>query len=252
MPLQLLQNKTALAPGNVASFLGVGGTAPYAYAVLPGGQGGSVDPATGAYSALSFTNYNPDQSVATDTVQVTDSSSPTPQTATATILVGPAVILFIDIINKVMGLPPNRCFLYNGKGFQPTDAGLYIAVEIGNVKVYANTSRFNPVTQETENTVNCGCTLNVHVISVDNSAVFQKEVVLTSLMSSYSIQQQEANSFSIGRIPPAAQFSDVSEIDGPAIPYHYSISINILYAVPVNFNTDIFTSFPGVTEVINA
>jgi hypothetical protein len=162
------------------------------------------------------------------------------------------VILFIDILNTVLQLPNNRCFLYNGKGFQPQDAGIYIAVEVSNVKVYSNSYRFNPNTQMTENFINCGSTLDLHIISVDNSALFQKEIALAALMSPYSIKQQEANSFHIGRVPPASQFNNISEVDGPAIPFHFQISINIIYAVPINFSADVFTQFPGVTEVINA
>jgi hypothetical protein len=249
MALSLSQTKTAMVPGNTSSFLGVDGTPPYTYSVQPGGQGGTIDPVGGTYTAPNLSAYNSTADNASDTVIVTDSTG---ATASASILVGPVFILFLDIINTVMKLPPGRCFLYNGKGFQPTDAGLYIAVEVLNVKVFGNNTKFIPGPEIVVNSVNCGCTLDLHIISVDNSALYLKEIVLASLMSPYSISQQEGNNFSIGRIPPGAQFNNLSEIDGPAIPYHFSIMINLIYSIGTSSNVDVFTSFAGVTPVINA
>lgn len=249
MSLQLLQTKTAIGLGNTASFLGTGGVEPYVYSVvLPNGQGGSVDPTTGLYSSPPWSDYNPTPSNATDTVMVTDANN---DTATAKILVGPPLILLLDIISTVMKLPHGRCVLYDQKIFQTKHPGLFVSLGIGTVKVFANSYQYNPVTDAYDNFVNCMATLDLHIISVDTSAVFQKEAVLASLMSPYSIQQQNANAFSIGRIPPGGQFNDLSEIDGPAIPYHFHIPINMQYAVPISFATDVFTEFQDVAVTIN-
>ena len=248
MSLTLTGTKTAVGLGNTASFLATGGTAPYAYVVLPNGQGGTIDGATGLYSSPPYSSYNPSPSNATDTIQVIDSTG---ATATATILVGPPMILFLDILSTVLQLPAGRCLLYDTKGFQPTDAGLYIVVGMGHPHVFGNNKKYDSTTDTYVNSVNVVATLDLHVISVDTSALWQKELVLAALMSPYSISQQEANAFSIGRVPLAGQFNDLSEVDGPAIPYHFQISINLTYAVDASYPTPVFTEFQGVTETIN-
>lgn len=248
MALTLMQNKTAIGLGNTASFLGAGGVEPYVYEVVAGGQGGSINSSTGVYSSPVWSQYNPSPSNATDTVKVTDDNG---DTATAKILVGPPAILVIDIISKVMDLPSKRCFLYDQKIFAPTDVGLYVAVGVGSTRVFANSYEFNPTTQQYDNFINCAVMLDIHVVSVDNVAFYKKEEVLMALMSPYSIQQQEANAFSIGRIPSGGQFNDLSEVDGPAVPFHYQMSINVQYAMSKSLATDVFDSFQGPTLVTN-
>jgi len=246
MPLTVVGTKSAIGLGNTASFLGIGGVGPYTYSVVAGGQGGTINSSTGLYNSPTWANYNSNPSNAVDTIRVTDSTTPTSLTATTSILVGPPLLLFLDIISTVLKLPAGRCWLYDQKVFTPTDPGLYVIVGVSSTKVFANSSQYNPTNDTYGNFVNCMAVLDVHVVSVDNSALFKKELVLAALMSPYSIQQQNANAFSIGRIPPGGSFNDLSEIDGPAIPYHFQYSIAMQYSVPVSFGTDVYTSFQNV------
>jgi hypothetical protein len=247
-PLALQQTKTALGLGNTASFLAVGGTPPYTYSVqLPGGQGGDIDQ-TGIYSSPPWSNYNSNPSNAMDTIIVTDSTG---ATATATILVGPPLILFLDIISTVLKLPTGRCFLYNTKGFQPKDPGLFVSVGVSSVKVFSNSFHYDTENDTYNNFLNTVAVLDVHAISVDNSALFLKEAVMMSLQSPYAIAQQNANAFSIGRVPPGGQFVDLSEVDGVGFPYHFIFSIALQYCTSLSQPTDVFTSFQQPTLVVN-
>jgi hypothetical protein len=72
-------------------------------------------------------------------------------------------------------------------------------------------------------------TLSIDIISRSTQALLRKEEVLMALNSNYSEYQQEANSFYIGRLPVGAQFVNLSQIDGAAIPYRFNISINMQY-----------------------
>ena len=125
MALTLQQTATAVGLGNTVSFLGGGGVPPYLYAVLPGGQGGSINNLTGIYSSPSWAQYNSNQANATDTIQVADATG---AVATANVLVGPPLILFLDIISTVLQMTNGRCILYNSKAWQPKDPGRFVSV----------------------------------------------------------------------------------------------------------------------------
>jgi len=246
--LTLAQTNTAVNLGNTASFLASGGTPPYTYSVLPGGQGGVIDPVTGIYSSPSPDRYNSEPNNASDTIQAVDSTN---TAVVSKILVGPPLILFCDIISTVMKLPAGRCWLWDQKVFMPVDRGLYVPIMVSNVKTFANSYTYDPVSDVYRNFVNVAATLDIHVVSKDNTAVFKKEILLAALVSPYSIQQQEANGFSIGRIPPGGAFNDISDVDGGAIPYHFVVTLKLFYSVGVSFNTEVFTSFPNVSLVVN-
>jgi hypothetical protein len=249
--LTLIGTKSAIGLGNTASFLATGGIGPYTYSVNPNGQGGTINSSTGLYASPPWSNYNANPGNASDTITVTDSTTPTPLTATASILVGPPLILLMDILTKSIPLLPGRCTLYAQKLPQPSDPGLFVSVGIATVKIFANSSKFNPTTETFDNFVNSMAILDIHAISVDTSALFQKELVLAAMQSPYSIQQQEANAFSIGRIPAGGSINDITEIDGPALPYHYQFSIPLFYSVPASFSTAIFNTFQQPEVIVN-
>jgi len=248
MSLTLAQSKTALGPNCTASFLASGGTEPYTYSVAPGGANGTID-SDGLYTAPAVVPADPDLDY--DTIVVTDSASPTPATAEVEIYVGNALLLFCEIIRHELNLADGRVFLWDQKIFQPTDEGLYVAVAMQNCKVFGNNSRQLPVGTQAEQYVSIAATLDLNVISRDNAAVFQKELVLMALTSVFSQQLQEANSFLIGKVPPGSQFNNLSIVDGAAIPYRYQISIVIHYSVSKTENIDYFDTFQDVEVVPN-
>ncbi len=253
MPLGINQTKTALIPFTTASFLAFGGVPPYSYSVVAGGAGGTID-VDGNYTAPNALNVQVNQgSLMYDVIQVTDSTPVTPLVATTKILVGNALQLFCEIIAKRMNLAQEKVFLWNQKNFQPKDPGIYVAVDIQNQKMVANNISQSPddPTKSVQYCVNV-CDADISVISRGPDALFQKEAVAMALRSQYSENQQTANSFKIGRIPPA--WRDLSAIDGAAIPYRFMITVRLGYAVFAEQDEEYFDTFRTpmvITDVFN-
>lgn len=240
MSLSLTATLSALAPGLTASFLGVGGTAPYTYAVVAGGAGGTVNSSTGIYTAPAF--VNPDAAKAYDTLRVTDSAA---ATATLPILVASPLGLFCDIIQHEMSLANGRVYFWDQKIFQPQDNDLYIAVGIQTCKPFSNIKKFNS-SGDTTQVVNMLAVVTIDAISRGPAARDRKEEILMALFSPYAQSQQEINGFSIGRLPPGGQFVNLSLVDGAAIPYRFNISINVQYAVTKILASPFFDDFDPV------
>lgn len=224
MTLSLVQSATAVGSNGPASFLGLGGVAPYTYAVLAGGAGGSINLSTGIYTGPAQVSSDPIK--AYDTIRVTDSAG---ATATAQILVGNALILFSDIIQNQMGLSSDRIWLWNQKVMQPTDSGLYIAISVPICRPFGSGNTI--VNGIQIQSVNMQATVDIDLISRGPEARDRKEEIILALNSVYAEQQQAANSFYIGKLPPRSQFLNLSNVDGAAIPYRYRISINMQYFI---------------------
>jgi GGDEF domain-containing protein len=237
MPLGLTQSATAVGAGITASFLASGGTAPYTYAVLPGGAGGSID-SDGIYTAPAVVPTDP--ATQYDTIQVTDDDA---ATATAPILVGTPLLLFCEVIQREMGLSNGRVYLWDQKLNQPADSGLYIAVAVVNCKPFANVNRQSSSGTQSEQFVSMLALLDINIISRSAAARDRKEEIILALNSIYAQQQQEANSFYIAKLSPLAGFVNLSEVDGAAIPYRYKISVNIQYAYKKTSALQYFENF---------
>lgn len=241
--LSLTQTATALAAKSVASFLAIGGTSPYVYSVVAGGAGGTIDPGTGVYTAPPVVDSHPQKGY--DTIQVTDSLS---VVATSQILVGTPLILFCDIIQNQLVLANGRVYLWDQKIMQPTDSDLYVAVSVPTCKPFASSNRAtsNGGSLDANQFVSMLATLDVDIISRGPAARDRKEEVILALDSNYSRQQQEANSFYVGKISTA--FLNLSEVDGAAIPYRYRISVNMQYAVSRALPTSYFDDFTDTID----
>ena len=241
MTLSLSQSATALAANVRASFQALNGTSPYAYAVLSGGAGGTVDGSSGVYIAPASVPSDPSKLF--DTIKVTDHVG---ATATAQILVGTPLLLFCDIIQTRLGLANGRVYLWDQKISEPTDSGLYVAVSVPRCRPYGNGSQLQSDGLE-HGAVHMVATVDINIISRDSEARDRKEEVLLALSSAYSRQQQDANSFYVAPLPNAAGFLNLSQVDGAAIPYRYQISINMMYMVVSAIASEYFTTI-SVTE----
>lgn len=245
MSLALDQSLTAITPRLTASFLGVGGVTPYAYSVVAGGAGGSINASTGLYQAPSQMGSTPQTLY--DTIQVLDAIG---RFAYAEILVAEPLFLFCEIIQREMGLANGQVFLWDQKVFQPKDSDLYIAVSVANCKPYANRTVPDPVTgwADAVQSLNLKAILDLDIISRGPSARDRKEEVVIALNSIYAQSQQEINSFSIGRI--STDFVNLSLVDGAAIPYRFKISVALLYQMTKTKSIAYFDTFnnpPSVT-----
>lgn len=245
-PLLLSQTYTAISVGNTSSFQGVGGTSPYTYSVLPNGAGGTIDSSTGIYTAPSPVDFDP--TVIYDTVMVTDAAS---TVATSQILIGSALILFCDVIQQYMGLDMNHCYLWDQKIFMPTDSNLYVVVSVESCKPFGN-NQTNVVNGSMVNAVqyvNMYNILGLDIISRGPAARDQKELVVAALDSVYSQQQQQKNAFLIGRITTG--FTNLSGIDGNAIPYRFHLSVGFQYTVTNSVSVGYFDTFSTPTVDVN-
>jgi len=246
MSITITQSKTALGVNLQAGFSASGGTAPYTYSIRtnPIGAGGTINSSTGLYTAPSVVNggqyLNALQMY--DTIQVKDSAG---VTATAQILVANPLGLFCDVIQTSMGLANGRVYLWNQKIMQPTDSGIFVAVAVLSAKPFAslNVPDGSGSAMNSQQSVNMYAQLQLDVISRDSEARDRKEEVILALNSDYSRSQQEANSFYIGKLPPGAQFVNLSNEDGAAIPYRFNISVAIQYCYVKTVAVPYFSTF---------
>jgi hypothetical protein len=234
----------------MVSFLATGGTAPYSYTLRPHGAGGTIDNATGVYTSPSEVPSDPEKMF--DTIEVRDSSVPA-LVATAKVMVGYPLHLLCDILQHELNLPLGRVYLFDQKIFQPTDTGIYIAVSVGPSKPYGNTVQFDGsgAGLDAVQSVNMMSQIDIDVISRSAEALIRKEEVLMALASVYSQQQQQANSFYIGNLPPGSHFMNLSSIDGAAIPYRFKISVQMQYLVKKKAPINYFDTFQDVAVKTN-
>lgn len=244
MTLSLLQSATAVGSRTPASFVGVGGVEPYLYSVLGGGAGGSINASTGLYTGPATLLSSPQR--AFDTIEVTDYHG---DTATAQILVGNFLVLFCEILQRELSLADGRVYEWDQKIMQPTDSGMYIAVSVPMCKPFGSGNTI--VNGVQVQSVNMLATVDIDIISRGPEARDQKEQVILALNSVYAEQQQEANSFFIGKLPPGSQFVNLSNVDGAAIPYRYRISINMQYMIVKTQASPYFDTFENAEIVIS-
>ncbi len=69
--------------------------------------------------------------------------------------------------------------------------------------------------------------------------------MILALNSVYAEQQQELNSFRI--FPLSQSFVNLSELEGAAIPYRFTISINMQYAVVKTKSVPYYDTFSAAT-----
>jgi len=247
MTISLVSNVSAMGPGLTTYFLATGGTAPYTYSVIAGGAGGTINSTTGQYTSPSSVNLSPN--FAYDVIQAIDANS---ATATLKILIGTPLILFCDILQNQLGLDNNHIYLWDQKLIEPKDYNLYIAVGVQNSKPFGNTNYWDGATQTSIQSINMLDTLSLDLISRGPAARDLKGNVLMALNSNYAEQQQEFNSFNIGKLPAGSQFINLSIVDGAAIPYRFRISINIQYFVTLNPSVPYYSSFYPVQVTTNS
>ncbi len=233
--MNLLPARLAVGYGIPAPFLGVNGTPPYTYKVLPNGAGGTIGASSGDYVAPRATGV--------DVVQVTDSLG---AKATTQVFVGTAMELVCDILQTELELAVGRVYLWDQKIFSPTDDGLFIAVGIVMAKPFSNTSRLNG-DGELVQSVNMQTTVSIDAISRSTEALRRKEEILMALAGQYSQSQQELNGFRV--FPLTKQFVNLSEVDGAAIPYRFNLTVAVQYFVTKTASVPYFDTFSDVAVV---
>ncbi len=242
MSLSLTQSATAVSAYAIASFLGINGTEPYIYSVLPDGAGGTINATTGAYTAPNQASSDPRR--AYDTIQVEDGDA---ATATAQILVGTPLLLVWDIFKHELGLDDDHIYLWDQKIMQPKDSGLYVAISVPICKPIGNVNEISSVVSGMSQGqfVSMQAMVDIDVISRGPAARDQKESVLLAVQSVYSQQQQQANGFYLAPMSGRGGFVNLSFVDGAAIPYRYRISLAMQYAYQYSQPSQYFDTFQG-------
>lgn len=241
MAISIAPLKVSLAPKITRSFRATGGVEPYVYDVQPGGAGGSIDPTTGLYTGPDQIDEDPAKTV--DTITATDDNG---DVATAIVSVCTPAQLVGEIIQREMNLPDGRVYLWDQKIDEPKDKDLFVVISDLGVKPISSVTQLLEDGNELQTASFYGM-LQIDIKSRGVAARNRKEEILLALGSFYSQQQQGANSFYIARLPN--RFVNLSEVDGAAIPYRFTISVGIQYMVSKNKGTDYFDDFeqPEVT-----
>lgn len=227
MSLAVVQSLKAIVAGRSASFMGLGGTAPYYYQVLPSGAGGTIDPSSGVYQGPA--EPSPLSSKAFDVIEVTDAASAVAQSR---ILIASPLKLFCEIIQTEMALADDRVYLWDQKIMQPKDSDIYVAVSILSDRPFANVNRMTADASilNSDQYVNTVSTLGIDIMSRGPGARDRRHEIILALNSNYAQQQQEANGFYIGKLPAGSRYVNISQVDGAAIPYRFHIDVNIQYS----------------------
>ena len=240
MSLTILQNLTAIGLNQTTYISVSGGVLPYTYSIVSGGAGGTID-GLGKYTAPSTSGI--------DTIKVTDSTPITPLTSTTTIKVLGPLELVCDIIEKELGLPSGRTYIWDQKIMEPKDFGLYVIIRILSEKPFSNTRRLNADGTSVTQSTNIKSTLQIDIKSRGTDARLRKEEVVMALNSIYSQQQQVANSFLIA--PLVSQINTINTEDGTAIPYHFSFDCTIQYFKQKIKTIAYFDTFEPVSVLTN-
>ncbi len=236
----LTPSSATVNQGGSRQFVASGGVAPYTYSLVSGV--GSIHPTTGIYTA-------PAQ-MGVAVVRATDSDV-IPSTVDANVAVASALSLLADIIRQEMGLANDQVYLWDQKFDIPNDYRLYIAIGVQSAKPFG-TSRDMDTSGvgiiETMS-VNMQATASIDLLSRGPDARDRKEEVLLALKSTYSIQQQDAYGFMVA--PHTVGFVNLSELDGPAIPYRFNLSLNLQYKVTKARVIEYYDNFPTPEILIN-
>ena len=237
MSFVLRSNYSHLAYGTPVPLTAAGGDAPYTYALVSASAGGSVS-SGGVYTS----GYRP----GSDVVQVTDGVG---RKAYLKLYTGTAMHLLADIIKTEMGLAEGRVYIYDQKIMMPTDSGLFVALSMLSCKPFGTKSELDPTTNEEILSCNFYASVQMDIISKSTEALLRKEEVLMSLASQYSERQQAINSFKIGRL--STNFTNLSAVDGTAIPYRFSITCGLQYLQKKTKAGDYYDTFEDPEILVN-
>lgn len=159
-----------------------------------------------------------------------------------------------EIIRVSMSLELDQVVLYNQKFRIPSDERLYVAVGILGTKTFGATTRYevDPVTGELKETqrVNRQELFSITAYSRSSAARTRNWEIPAALVSTFSEQQQEANSIKIAQVPTA--MSDVSQQDGTARLNRYVLTIPVQAAYTKTQPTQYFDKFSQPEIFTNA
>lgn len=141
---------------------------------------------------------------------------------------GTTIDLIRNIVMTEMIIPFNRIILYNQDWVLPPDDNLWAIVSFRGSKLYSNNNK--TYIDDNDDFVEEQCIttqeqIAVTLMSYNLQALQRKEEVPMSLVSIYSQQVQNRESF---KIAPIVSIVDLSDIEGGKINYRFDILITVL------------------------
>lgn len=148
-----------------------------------------------------------------------------------------------DLLQSELELADDQVVEYNNKWIVPNDQRMYVVLTIFSCKPFSNYRSEIATTDgmQTQQVTNFQALLQIDAISRSKIALDRKEEILMALNSIAAEQSQLANGYLIGKITTG--FVNNSSIDGAAIPYRFTLSLNIQYAVTKTKDIDFYDSF---------
>ncbi len=152
-----------------------------------------------------------------------------------------------EIIQNQMELEDGQVYLYNQKINIPPDDKLYVAVGVGPSKPFGSTRKMASGAGVTQRqSINVLQSLQIDILSRTTEALDRKEEILLALKSAYAMEKQLRYGFMAA---PIGQFTPLGSIEGAAIPYRFSINVNVQYSVSKDQETEYYDTF-ATPEVV--
>lgn len=144
--------------------------------------------------------------------------------------------VIIDILKEEMNIDDNHIWIRNQNKKIPPEDGLFVVVGMVYSKTYGAVTQYVPKTitpeepaepyeiLEQQQSVQTVDSIQIDIVSRDNSAITRRWEVIAALNSLYSEQQQEGDSFKISHIP--TNFVNSSSAEGGSNLNRFSIVVN--------------------------
>lgn len=138
--------------------------------------------------------------------------------------------IIVDIINEEMQMPTGAVWIRDENRKFDNSGNLNIIVGVIGIQPFGARSYMvpnndtDPPTQQELQQVVTQEMIQIDILSRNNDALFRRAEIVMALNSFYSLQQQEANSFKIFRIPVG--FLNTSDAEGGSQLHRFSITIN--------------------------
>ena len=149
-----------------------------------------------------------------------------------------------DILDTQMNMPVNRVWAYNADVDLPKDGNLFIVLRMVYRNPISNNIRYVPSDdglQEVQ-TMNVSEDLIISLLSKTTEARDRAYEVQMALGSTYSIQQQEANSLHISRI---GEVFDASFLEATSRLNRFDVRCRVLRSYDKINNVDYYDKFSG-------
>jgi hypothetical protein len=232
MALEINASTYFLRPGGKLVVQASGGTAPYVYS-LGSGDGGSIDSATGVYTAPSSIDSG------VQNIKVVDNSG---SKKNMDVYLFNVLQVLAKIIQNFTGISDDQIYIYNQKIIVPRDNRVYVAIKFNSVKIISSSSKYEGESEVLS--TNSNASVSIDILSKTLAAYNMKENIVMAIRSSASQRIQDASSMKIGEIPTS--FNDLSEVEGSVIPYRFNITFNMHYSTNNIQNTDYYDNFSDI------